>query len=254
MPALYIGHGAPPLLEHAQWRSELSQWASELPTPSAILIISAHWESAPLVVGATTPQPLVYDFYGFPDKYYHLQYGAPGAPELAHKIAALMPDTEPLHQDPSRGLDHGAYIPLMIMYPEANIPVLQMSVPTHDPLKLYQLGQRLKPLRDEGVLVIGSGFLTHGLPFTDMYKGADQSAPGWSAEFDDWADQSLQRGDIETLLNYRNAPALRYAHPTVDHLMPMYLTLGLSDTAEQGISSTIEGFWYGLSKRSFLVN
>lgn len=253
MPSLYIGHGAPPLLDHKQWRSELAQWSSELPTPTAILIISAHWESAPLMVGATTPMPLIYDFYGFPEKYYQLQYAAPGAPELAAKIAALMPDTEPLHQAPNRGLDHGAYVPLMIMFPEANIPVLQMSVPTHDPVKLMEIGRRLRPLRDEGVLIIGSGFLTHGLPFTDMSRGSEQAAPGWSADFDSWADEALRNGDIESLLKYREAPALRYAHPTVDHLVPMYVTLGLSDNPEAGINSTVEGFWYGLSKRSFQV-
>ncbi|MEY4323711.1 MAG: hypothetical protein RL410_1492 [Actinomycetota bacterium] len=253
MPSLYIGHGAPPLLEHPTWRSELTTWAAELPTPKAILIISAHWEDAPLMVGATTPQPLIYDFYGFPERFYKLQYAAPGAPELAQRIAALMPDTEPLAQMPSRGLDHGAYVPLMIMFPEANIPVLQMSLPTHDPLKLYELGQRLKPLRDEGVLIIGSGFLTHGLPFTDMARGANQSAPGWSSDFDTWANEALLRGDIETLMNYRNAPAFRYAHPTVDHLIPMYVTLGLADNPEAAIKSEIDGFWYGLSKRSFAV-
>jgi 4,5-DOPA dioxygenase extradiol len=254
MPSLYIGHGAPPLLDHEQWRSELSAWSANLPTPKAILIISAHWESAPLMVGATTPVPLIYDFYGFPQKYYHLQYAAPGAPELAARIAAVMPDTEPLHQAPSRGLDHGAYVPLMLMYPEANIPVLQMSVPTEDPLKLFELGRRLKPLQDEGVLIIGSGFMTHGLPFTDMSRGANQAAPGWSADFDAWANEALQRGDIETLMNYRNAPAFKYAHPTADHLVPMYVTLGLASDAESGIDSTIDGFWYGLSKRSFQVS
>jgi len=253
MPALYIGHGAPPLLEHAQWQNELRTWAADLPQPKAILVVSAHWESAPLMVGATTPVPLIYDFYGFPKQYYSLQYTAPGAPELAAKVAALMPDNEPLHQSPSRGLDHGAYIPLMIMYPDADIPVLQMSVPTHDPLKLFEIGQRLKPLRDEGVLIVGSGFMTHGLPFTDMHKGADQSAPGWSLDFDLWAADALKRGDIETLMNYRSAPAFKYAHPTADHLVPMYLTLGLADHTEVGIDSTIDGFWYGLSKRSFQV-
>ena len=136
MPSLYIGHGAPPLLEHKEWRNELATWSKELPIPKAILIISAHWESAPLMVGAVTSQPLIYDFYGFPEKYYQIQYNSPGAPELAAKIAKLMPDNEPLHQAPSRGLDHGAYVPLIAMYPDANIPVLQMSIPSHDPIKL----------------------------------------------------------------------------------------------------------------------
>jgi 4,5-DOPA dioxygenase extradiol len=141
----------------------------------------------------------------------------------------------------------------MIMYPEANIPVLQMSVPTHDPVKLYELGQRLKPLRDEGVLVIGSGFLTHGLPYTDMSRGANQAAPGWSLEFDMWANEHLVNGDINSLMNYRTAPAFKYAHPTADHLVPMYVTLGMSDDPNASIQSTIDGYWYGLSKRSFAV-
>ena len=253
MPALYIGHGAPPLLEHPTWRAELQDWAAKIPTPKAILIISAHWEDAPLMVGATTPQPLIYDFYGFPERFYKLQYNAPGAPELAQRIAAMMPDNEPLAQLPNRGLDHGAYVPLMIMYPEANIPVLQMSLPTHDPVKLFEIGQRIKQLREEGVLVIGSGFLTHGLPFTDMSKGANQSAPGWSIDFDAWANEALKRGDVEALMNYKDAPAFRYAHPTIDHLIPMYVTLGMANNPEQEINSEIDGFWYGLSKRSFAV-
>ena len=223
MPSLYIGHGAPPLLDHEQWRSELSAWSANLPTPKAILIISAHWESAPLMVGATTPVPLIYDFYGFPQKYYQLQYAAPGAPELAARIAALMPDTEPLHQAPSRGLDHGAYVPLMLMYPEANIPVLQMSVPTEDPLKLFELGRRLKPLQDEGVLIIGSGFMTHGLPFIRDWR-FEAAAPGWSKEFDIWAGEALDKGDIESLIRYRElAPGMPYAHPTVEHFTPLFV-------------------------------
>ena len=253
MPSLYIGHGAPPLLEHKEWRNELATWSKELPTPKAILIISAHWESAPLMVGAVTSQPLIYDFYGFPEKYYQIQYNSPGAPELAAKIAKLMPDNEPLHQAPSRGLDHGAYVPLIAMYPDANIPVLQMSIPSHDPIKLMEIGKRLRPLRDEGVLIIGSGFLTHGLPFTDMQKGADQLAPTWSADFDAWANELLLKGNLESLMNYKAAPAFNYAHPTVDHLLPMYVTLGLADNAEASITSKIDGFWYGLSKRSFAV-
>jgi 4,5-DOPA dioxygenase extradiol len=253
MPSLYIGHGAPPLLDHKEWRTELGNWSKDLPTPKAILIISAHWESAPLMVGAVTPQPLIYDFYGFPEKYYQIQYNAPGAPELAQKIAKLMPDNEPLHHAPTRGLDHGAYVPLIAMYPDANIPVLQMSIPSHDPIKLMEIGKRLRPLRDEGILIIGSGFLTHGLPFTDMYKGADQVAPGWSVDFDSWANELLLKGDVDSLMDYRSAPAFKYAHPTVDHLVPMYVTLGLADNAETSIDSKIDGFWYGLSKRSFAV-
>ncbi|TML24880.1 MAG: dioxygenase, partial [Actinobacteria bacterium] len=184
MPGLYLGHGAPPLVDDELWTSQLAAWAADLPRPEAILIVSAHWESAPLTVGATaTGVPLVYDFGGFPDKYYQARYPSPGAPELAARIKALMPNHEPVAEQPDRGLDHGAYVPLLVMYPDADIPVLQLSLPTLDPAKLVDLGRRLRPLREEGVLIIGSGFLTHGLPFLRDFR-TDAPAPGWSAEFD----------------------------------------------------------------------
>ena len=148
--------------------SQLAKWATELPTPSAILVVSAHWEAAPLTIGSTTTEtPLTYDFWGFPQRYYDVTYDAPGAPELAARVEALMPDDEPVAHDPDRRLDHGAYVPLTVMYPDAAIPVLQISMPTLDPQRLLHLGERLRPLRDDGVLVIGSGFTTHGLPFLD---------------------------------------------------------------------------------------
>ena len=201
MPALYIGHGAPPLLDDPIWSSELAQWSADLPRPKAILIVSAHWESAPLTVGATDPNVgLIYDFGGFAPKYYNLQYRAPGAPDLATRISAMM--GEPVVQQPNRGLDHGAYIPLMKMYPGADIPVLQMSIPTHDPQKLFDLGRKLAPLRDEGVMIIGSGFLTHGLPFLKEFR-IEATPPGWSQEFDHWAAEVLARGAVDELMNYK---------------------------------------------------
>ena len=124
-----------------------------------------------------------------------MTYQTPDADALAQRIAAMMPDTEPVHQHPSRGLDHGAWVPLKIMYPEADIPVLQMSLPTQDPYKLLTLGSRLRELRDEGVLIIGSGFLTHGLPFLTEFR-IDAEAPGWSVDFDLWAAEALSRGDV----------------------------------------------------------
>ena len=175
MPALYLGHGAPPLLDDPAWMGQLSGWAADLPRPSSILIVSAHWQTAPMAIGATTTVPLVYDFYGFPQRYYEMTYETPDATALAARIAAMMPDTEPVHQHASRGLDHGAWVPLKIMYPAADVPVLQLSLPTHDPARLLELGARLRPLRDEGVLIIGSGFLTHGLPFL---KGAELEEAG----------------------------------------------------------------------------
>jgi 4,5-DOPA dioxygenase extradiol len=253
MPALYLGHGAPPLVDDPIWPGQLAAWSADLPRPSSILVVSAHWESAPLTIGATRPAPLVYDFSGFPAKYYQTRYDAPGAPDLATRVRALMPDDEPVAQQPNRGLDHGAYVPLTVMYPGADIPVLQISMPSLDPERLFALGRRLAPLRDEGVLIMGSGFLTHRLPYLEV-RAPDAPAPGWSAEFDAWAAEALSRGDVDELLDFRHrAPAVRYAHPTVDHFAPLFVTLGAAGDPEQTPEFTIDGYWFGLSKRSFQV-
>jgi 4,5-DOPA dioxygenase extradiol len=254
LPALYLGHGAPPLVDDALWVSQLAAWAKELPRPKAILIVSAHWESAPLTLGATADAaPLVYDFYGFPDRYYQVTYPSPGAPQLAARIRALMPDHEPVADQPDRGLDHGAYVPLLVMYPEADIPVLQMSLPTLDPAKLLEVGRRLRPLREEGVLIIGSGFLTHGLPFLRDWR-PEAAAPGWSTDFDAWAAETLARGAVDELVDFRNrAPGMPYAHPTVEHFAPLFVTLGAATDPEAPPTTTIDGYFMGLSKRSFEV-
>jgi 4,5-DOPA dioxygenase extradiol len=252
MPALYIGHGAPPLLDDPVWSSELAAWAGDLPRPKAILIVSAHWESAPVSLSASRA-PLVYDFGGFDAKYYRMTYETPDATALAERIAAMMPATEPVHQHASRGLDHGAWVPLRIMYPHADIPVLQMSLPTQDPGRLLELGRRLRPLREEGVLIIGSGFLTHGLPFLREFR-IDAAAPGWSADFDAWAGEALARGDVDELAAYRSkAPGMPYAHPTVEHYTPLFVTLGAATDPSEPGTQVIDGFWMGLSKRSLEV-
>lgn len=254
MPALYLSHGAPPLVDDALWTKQLRNWSADLAVPAAILVISAHWESAPLMLSATETVPLVYDFGGFDRRYYQVRYPAPGAPGLADRVAALMPDSEPVVRQPSRGLDHGAYVPLTVMYPAADVPVLQMSLPTLDPLKLVELGRRLRPLREEGVLLIGSGFTTHGLPFLRDWR-PDAAVPGWSAEFDAWAQEALRRGAVDELADFRaRAPGMPYAHPTVEHFAPMFVTLGAASDPETAPDQVIDGFWYGLSKRSFQVH
>jgi 4,5-DOPA dioxygenase extradiol len=257
LPALYLGHGAPPLLDDALWLGQQLDWALSLPKPRAVLIVSAHWENAPLSLSGTAAgTPLVYDFGGFEQRFYEMTYSTPDASGLAASVAALLPDTEPVHEHVSRGLDHGAWVPMKAMYPDADVPVLQMSLPTHDPEKLLALGARLRPLRAQGVLVVGSGFLTHGLPFLtrDHWTNPDTPPPGWSSEFDAWAGEALARGDVDTLSRYTSqAPGMPYAHPTVEHYSPLFVTLGTADRPDDPALTTIDGFWMGLSKRSVQV-
>ncbi|WP_457207822.1 dioxygenase family protein [Nocardioides sp. P5_C9_2] len=250
LPSLYVSHGAPMLFEMADWMTQLGRWARSLPRPRAILIVSAHWESAPTMLSNIRPQELVYDFGGFDPMYFRMRYDTPDAAPLAARVAALMPDSEPLHEHRSRGLDHGAWVPLKIMYPEADIPVLQLSMPTHDPARLLDLGRRLRTLRESGVLVIGSGYMTHGLPYLDWSR--PEVVPGWSSDFDLWAADALGRGDVEALSDFRAAaPGMPYAHPTVEHFTPLFVTLGASDDPEAPPRTAIDGYALGLAKRSF---
>ncbi|HEV7665265.1 MAG TPA: class III extradiol ring-cleavage dioxygenase [Chloroflexota bacterium] len=247
LPALYLGHAAPMVLEDPLWPREFAEWGQRLARPKAILVVSAHWESAPLTLGAIRTVPLVYDFYGFPPQYYEITYPAPGAPELAERVARLLSNVMPVAHDPSRGLDHGAFVPLLFMFPEADVPVLQISMPSEDPRVLLEVGRRLAPLRDEGVLIMGSGFLTHS--FAAVRESA---TPRAILEFDQWAAEALARKDLDTLLDYRRtAPALHYAHRTVDHFVPLFIALGASVDAGVEASTVIDGFWMGNSKRSF---
>lgn len=252
LPPLFISHGAPPLLDDTAWMQALSDWALKLPKPKAILIVSAHWEQAPLMLSATdAATPLVYDFGGFAPRYYTLQYPTPEAQALAGLVASCMPDGTDLYQHRSRGLDHGAWVPLMVMYPLADVPVLQLSLPTSDPAALLHLGERLRPLRESGVLIIGSGFMTHGLPFLTPRALASE-VPSWSREFDAWADEALAAGNVDALSNFRSqAPGMPYAHPTVEHFIPMFVTLGAAQKADQAPTPVIDGWFMGLSRRSF---
>ncbi|MET9545700.1 class III extradiol ring-cleavage dioxygenase [Streptomyces sp. NPDC006627] len=249
MPALYLSHGAPPLADDPLWPAELAAWSARLPRPRAILMVSAHWEEAPLALGATETLPLVYDFWGFPEHYYQVTYAAPGAPELAASVRKLLrAPGVPVQDVPDRGLDHGAYVPLVEMYPEADVPVLQISLPTLDPRRLMDIGRRLAPLRDEGVLVVGSGFFTHNL--AALRQGG---VPAWSAEFDAWGREALDAGDVDALLDFgHKSPAGRLAHPRTEHFAPLFVTLGAADALGDlgGQRSVIDGFWMGLAKRS----
>jgi 4,5-DOPA dioxygenase extradiol len=251
-PVLYLSHGAPPLADDRQWTAELAAVSAGLAKPTAILIVSAHWEAAPLTLAATETVPLLYDFWGFPERYYQVQYAAPGAPELANQVRKLLhsPAT-PVYDDPNRGLDHGAYVPLKEMYPDADIPVLQVSMPTLDPKQLFDIGRKLAPLRDQGVLIVGSGFTTHNLRAVNLGGPSDAAAPSWSIEFDDWAKRALATQDVDSLIDFlHKAPAAGTAHPRTEHFAPLFVSLGASEDSLGTAQTVVDGFWYGLSKRS----
>lgn len=252
MPSIFLAHGAPMLLDDAGWVAELAAWARALPRPRAILMISAHWEHKPVAIGATTREPLIYDFYGFPERFYRLEYGSPGAPELAARVRELLAAAQiGWIDEPERGQDHGSYVPLICMYPAADIPVLQISLPTMDPRPLYELGRALAPLAGEGVLVVGSGFLTH-----NMRTLSARSTPAWATDFDAWCADVLARRDVGALLDYRvRAPGVRDALPTHEHFVPVIVAAGAAEAATD-ISFPITGFWWGgtFTRRSVQFN
>jgi 4,5-DOPA dioxygenase extradiol len=253
LPSLYLSHGGGPMpFTMTDWLDPLYSWARSLPRPRAILVASAHWESAPLAISSPRAPELVYDFGGFEPVYYAMRYDTPDAGELAQQVTALLPDTEHVHEHARRGLDHGAWVPLKIMYPAADIPVLQLSLPTDDPARLLALGARLRPLREQGVLVVGSGHMTHGLPFLTREMFLGTVVPGWSADFDTWAAEALARGDVDELARFRSAaPGMPYAHPTVEHFTPLFVALGAATDPGAPVATTIDGYSFGLAKRSF---
>ena len=251
MPAIYLSHGAPPLADDTLWTGQLAGWSAGLPRPASVLMVSAHWEAAPLALGATTTVPLVYDFWGFPERYYQVTYPAPGAPQLAGDVRKLLRAAgTPVQDTPDRGLDHGAYVPLVEMYPDADVPVLQISMPTLDPQRLFEVGRKLAPLRDAGVLIVGSGFFTHNLRAMSW----DGSVSSVMSDFDQWGAEALAHGDIDALLDFQHkAPAARQAHPRTEHFAPLFVTRGAAAGDLAGARTVIDGFWYGLAKRSIQV-
>ena len=228
LPALFISHGSPmTALEPREAGLRLAALAAALPRPRAIVIASAHWlAAAPRVGGA--PQPLtIHDFGGFPQALFDMRYPAPGDPALAAQVAELLAAAGlSAALDPQRGLDHGVWVPLHLLYPDAAIPVVPVSIqPDLGPAHQFALGQALAPLRDDGVLVIGSGSITHNLHDWRHYSEA-REAP-YVRPFIEWIEQRLSADDIEALLDYRRqAPFAERAHPTDEHLLPLYVAMG----------------------------
>ena len=249
MPVIFAAHGAPVLLDDPVWMAELAAWAEAMPRPRSILMISAHWDQRPATLGATRTVPLVYDFSGFPERYYETTYPAPGAPELAARVRDLLRRKGgPFMEAPERGLDHGAYVPLVAMYPHADVPVLQTSMPGLNTRTLFDFGRALAPLRDEGVLIFGSGFLTHNMRYAFR-----PGIPDWACEFDDWARGALERLDVDALLDFHSrAPGAHLALPTWEHYAPVLVAAGAVADERPRTTFPITGWWMdgAFTKRS----
>jgi 4,5-DOPA dioxygenase extradiol len=229
LSSLYISHGSPMTALHPGKVGErLATIAADLPRPRAIVIATAHWLARQPSVGGAAQPETIYDFYGFPRELYEIHYSAPGAPEVTAQVAQLL-DQAGLTAaiDPHHGLDHGAWVPLRLLYPHADIPVVPLSIQPHlGPAHHYAVGRALAPLREQGVLVIGSGSITHNLH--DLRAGFSESneAP-YVRPFIGWFEQKIQAGDVNALLDYRRqAPFAERAHPTDEHLLPLYVALG----------------------------
>ena len=231
MPSLFVSHGAPTLIiEDRPARAFLAGLAGLVPRPTAILAVSAHWTTDRPAVSVSGQPETIHDFYGFPEQLYRLHYKAPGAPELARRVATL---TGAVPAD--YGLDHGAWVPAMLGWPAADIPIFQLSVqPEMTPAHHIALGRKLAPLRDEGVLVLGSGSATHNL--RRLVRGGGDVAPEpWAQAFDDWLADTLEQGDEAALADYRTgAPHARDAHPTDEHFLPLHVAFGAAGEGARG--------------------
>jgi 4,5-DOPA dioxygenase extradiol len=253
MPTVFLSHGAPTLaVEETDETRAWAELAKELPRPREILAVSAHWDTdAPMVSTAAKPAT-IHDFNGFPAELYQQRYAAPGATSLAARVVKLLGDAGlPCGSDPSRGLDHGAWVPLKWMYPQADIPVTQLSVQSRKGARHHhELGKALSPLRDDGVLILASGGIVHNLREIQWQA---REPVAWARSFNDWMAARVQSASIDELLDYRaRAPEAVRSHPTDEHLEPFFVALGAGGLPARRLEL---GFTYGsLGMDSFVFN
>ena len=253
-PAVFLAHGSPMSgLGGDDHAAALRAYGERTSGMKGILIVSAHWQvSRPLRVTAWDQAPLLYDFGGFPDELYRLTYPAPGDPAMAARVVrTLVAENHPARLENQRGLDHGAWVPLRLAWPEAKTPVLQLSMPFLEPQELFQMGRALRPLRDEGIAVIGSGGIVHNLRKVHL-DNKNARVEDWAAGFDTWVARQVAERNLDALLGYRSgAPYARLAVPTTEHFDPLFVAMGAA-FADEKVVPIFEGFQYGnMSMRSF---
>jgi len=248
LPTAFVSHGAPFSLEDEEWMRALRVWGESLKEVKGVLVLSAHWVSERLEAGPLESVPLIYDFWGFPERLYHVTYSAPPSPTIFQLLKDL-PGIGNLLASPKRGLDHGMWVPLKGLFPDASRPVLGLSLPGTDPARLYELGQGLAPLREQGILILASGGVTHNLGA--LTAGAREVASPWAWEFDQWVKDRLLEGDLNSLFDFRRkAPHAALAHPSIEHFVPLFVALGAAGSGAR-VDFPVEIFRYGtLSLRS----
>jgi len=241
LPSLFVSHGSPMMaLEPSPARDFLAGLGTRLPRPRTILVVSAHhdaaYEGGRATVTASPAPPTIHDFGGFPDELFAMRYPAPGDPTLAARIVDLLAGHGlTVTADPDRGLDHGAWVPLSLIYPDADIPVVQLSIASNAPPEWhYALGQALAPLRDEGVLIVGSGSITHNLrAFFTTRPSIGAPAPAWVSDFTAWVAGRMEANAVDDVLHaVDRAPHGRDNHPTPDHILPLFVAMGAGADAE----------------------
>ncbi|WP_445115382.1 dioxygenase family protein [Acinetobacter sp. WZC-1] len=228
LPGLYISHGSPMLaLDPEQIGPALNRLSLNLPRPQAIVVMSAHWESNAMEVSTAIRPETWHDFRGFPQPLYEIRYPAPGNPELAEEILRLLANAHiPAHANSTHPRDHGVWVPLLHMYPDAAIPVIEISLPVHmDAHGIYKVGQTLAPLRDKQILLIGSGSITHNLRELS-WNDQQADTPEWASTFKSHVISKLTHGDYEAILDWKNIPHVQHNHPTPEHLSPLFFSMG----------------------------
>ena len=228
LPGLFISHGSPMLaLNPEQVGPALHRLSLNLPKPQAIIIMSAHWESHALEVSTSVRAETWHDFRGFPAELYEIRYPAPGHPELAEQILDLLASADlTAHANSTRPRDHGVWMPLLHMYPEADIPVIEISLPKNaSAQEIYTIGQILAPLREKQILLIGSGSITHNLAELD-WRGGSENVPEWASTFRHYVVNQLSHNNFDAVLDWKSIPYIKRNHPTLEHFTPLFFAMG----------------------------
>ncbi|MPL58349.1 4,5-DOPA dioxygenase extradiol [bioreactor metagenome] len=253
MPVLFIGHGSPiNIVEDNSYTRSLAELGNTLPKPEAIVVVSAHWQTRQTYITAAKMPPTIYDFYGFSEELYQIGYPCPGSPEIASLVQGITKGQ--VYGDSQRGIDHAAWAVLKHMYPNADIPTLEMSLDLRkSPQDHYEMGKKLAPLRQEGVLIVGSGNIVHNLARSDFSRLYGNETYPWAAENDKLVAEALMSRDHERLIHYENLPYAAMAVPTNEHYLPMLYAIALQEETDHLKFTCTDMQNASISMRSFII-